>query len=141
MHATRIGVAGLGLIGGSVALRLAGVAGITVTGLDPSPASAEQARAAGITIVGTTAELAARAQLVFVAAPPALTATLVAELLAADPQVIVCDLASTKAGITEQVAALAGDGGARYLPAHPLMGSDRTGFEAAGADLLHVANL
>lgn len=136
MHATRIGVAGLGLIGGSVALRLAGVAGITVTGLDPDPVTREQARAAGIEIADDVTALAAASQIVFVAAPPHVTPALVIDALTAGPDVLVCDLASTKQVIAAQVAAGAGAEAARYLPAHPLMGSDRTGFDAARSDLL-----
>ncbi len=138
MPAGTIGVAGLGLIGGSVALRLAD-AGVSVIGLDPSPQAAEQAAAAGISVVSHLATLAGQAQLVFVAAPPARAPEVVAELLAADPHVLVCDLASTKARIAAAVAELAGPDAARYLPVHPLMGSDRGGFAAASPALLRGA--
>lgn len=138
MSRPRIGVAGLGLIGGSLALRLA-AAGREVRGADPAGAARAGAAAAGIELCATLPELAAASDLVIVAAPPRLVPELVAELLAADPQVLVCDAASVKASVAAGVAALAGPDAARFLPAHPMMGSDRSGFAAADPALLEGA--
>lgn len=63
-----IAVVGLGNLGGSVAARLAGE-GFRVSGFDPSPVAQTKAEAAGVTIVGSVAELVGDAELVFTSLP------------------------------------------------------------------------
>jgi prephenate dehydrogenase len=95
------------------------------------------ARVAGFEVAGDPAAVAAASDVVLVCVPPARTAAAVLELLAADADVVVADVASVKAPVVRAVAA-AGDV-RRYVPAHPLAGSERTGWEAGDAALLRDA--
>lgn len=131
---TRVGVAGLGLIGGSIARRLAELPEYEAHGLTRNEATAAEAAEAGIEMAGSIEELASRAELVMVAVPPKHTAALVAAVLAADPDVLVTDVASVKARVVHQV----GETG-RFLPSHPLAGAELSGWAAARADLLDGA--
>jgi prephenate dehydrogenase len=128
----RVGVIGLGLIGGSIAKRLAELPDeYEALGHTRSEAASAEAAKAGIEMAGSVEELAAGAELVVVAAPPKDTASLVAAVLAADGDVLVTDVASVKGRIAEAV----GDN-PRYLPSHPLAGAETSGWPAARADLL-----
>ena len=51
---------------------------------------------------------------------------------------VVTDVASTKAAITAEAARLLGDG-ATFIGAHPMAGSERSGVDAADAELFHGA--
>jgi prephenate dehydrogenase len=124
-----LAVVGLGLIGGSFALgaRQAGLFD-RIVGIDASAVHGEQALAAGL-----CDELAS-------AVPPSADAVLVAvpsdavaQALGAlqDHPGLVFDVASVKGGILDGLAARP----ARYLPAHPIAGSERSGPGAARADL------
>lgn len=128
---TTVGVVGLGLIGGSVALA-ADRAGHHVVAWDSDTESREQATAAGIAV---SADLSA-AQVVVLALPlPALTGDLTTTLAG----VRVSDVATiTDVGSVKQpvVAAMAAVGlGRRYVPGHPMAGSHQAGFRAATAEL------
>lgn len=73
-------------------------------------------------------------QLVVVAAPPDVTAELVAKALADYPAAFVIDIASVKAGILESLE----QGGAdtsRYLGTHPMAGREKSGPVAARGEL------
>jgi prephenate dehydrogenase len=131
----RAGVLGLGLIGGSLLQGLA-AAGASPAGADTDPAATGGARAAGFEVLEDAPALARACDVVVVCVPPARTAAALDELLAADPAVIVADAASVKAPI---LAALAGRDLDRYVPAHPLAGSERAGWDAAEPALLRDA--
>lgn len=143
-----VGIVGLGLIGGSIAKRLAQPdSGYGVLGFAPSARTVAAAQAFGLPLAGSVAQLAGASDLVVVAGPPNVTVRLVAELLTSDPQVLVTDVASVKRSIVDGLAALAaapehpltaGDL-TRYLPAHPLAGSEAAGFDAATPELLDRA--
>lgn len=128
---TTVGVVGLGLIGGSVALA-ADRAGHHVVAWDIDAESREQASAAGIAVA---ADLSA-AEVVVLALPlPALTDDLTTTLAG----VRISDAATfTDVGSVKQpvVEAMAAAGLAqRYVPGHPMAGTERAGFGAATAEL------
>jgi prephenate dehydrogenase len=135
----RPGVLGLGLIGGSLLQGLA-AAGAEPLGADAEPAVAAAARGAGFGVVDGAAELAAGCDVVIVCVPPARAAAAVAELLDADPRVVVTDVASVKAPVLQEVTGRV-DAAAleRFLPAHPLAGAESRGWEAAQPGLLRDA--
>ena len=132
-----VGVVGLGLIGGSLAKALQ-AAGVPVVATDP--ASNEEARAAGLSVVDDVAGLALhRPEVVVLAAPlRAMRAVAgeLAEALAGEPgwDPTVTDVGSVKAPVREAVAdaGLAG----RYVGAHPMSGTERSGFDASSAELM-----
>jgi prephenate dehydrogenase len=132
-----VGIVGLGLIGGSLAKALQ-AAGVPVVATDP--ASNEEARAAGLSVVDDVAGLALhRPGIVVLAAPlRAMRAVAgeLAEALAGEPgwDPTVTDVGSVKAPVREAVAdaGLAG----RYVGAHPMSGTERSGFGASSAELM-----
>jgi prephenate dehydrogenase len=132
-----VGIVGLGLIGGSLAKALQ-AAGVPVVATDP--ASNEEARAAGLSVVDDVAGLALhRPEIVVLAAPlRAMRAVAgeLAEALAGEPgwDPSVTDVGSVKAPVREAVAdaGLAG----RYVGAHPMSGTERSGFGASSAELM-----
>lgn len=132
-----VGIVGLGLIGGSLAKALQ-AAGVPVVATDP--ASNEEARAAGLSVVDDVAGLALhRPEIVVLAAPlRAMRAVAgeLAEALAGEPgwDPTVTDVGSVKAPVREAVAdaGLAG----RYVGAHPMSGTERSGFGASSAELM-----
>lgn len=132
----RIGIAGLGLIGGSL-LRGLAERGRGVTGFDVDARVRERAEGEGLTAAASLEELAGRSDVVFVAVPPRAVARTVAAALQASPEVIVADAASVKQRVVADVAAAAPDAVDRFVPAHPLAGRQHSGWEAASADLLH----
>ncbi len=97
---------------------------------DPSPSALALATDLG----AGQARLEAAVGLVVVAAPPDVVADVVAAQLAVEPQAVVTDLASVKAGPLKTLQ----DSGidlSRYVGAHPMAGRERSGAVAARADL------
>jgi len=127
-----IGVAGLGLIGGSLALALK--ERHHVTGFDTDPKTREAARAAGIDVVAMLDALLP-ADAVIVATPmDAVVPTLV--LLAPHAgTAVLLDVASVR-GAVETFAASAPAADCRIVGLHPMAGRSGAGFGAASADLL-----
>jgi len=125
-----VGVIGLGLIGGSVALAAREHAGAEVVGCDEDNAAVEAALARGaIDRAGPVSELAG-ADLVVVAVPvAALESTVRSVLESAAPETTVTDVGSTKAAL---VSAIADE---RFIGGHPLAGAESAGIEQARADL------
>jgi len=133
----RLCVAGVGLIGGSLALaaKEAGLVG-EVVGLGRTAANLETARARGIVdrIATDPRDAAAGADAICLAAPVGSCAALAEALRPhARPGAILTDVGSVKASL---VAALE----ARWTPglvvgAHPIAGSEASGAAAARADL------
>ncbi|HYN48962.1 MAG TPA: prephenate dehydrogenase/arogenate dehydrogenase family protein [Candidatus Nanopelagicales bacterium] len=133
----RLALLGLGLIGGSVA-RAAHAAGWQVVAWTPSGAAPRIARAEGAIDVaaGTLREAVDGADLVVLAAPPLACGELLGVLAgirrdALRRDVVISDVASTKALLVQQAAAL----GLRFVGGHPMAGRDESGFAAGSADL------
>jgi prephenate dehydrogenase len=135
----RTGVLGLGLIGGSLLKGLA-AAGEEPLGADADPHVAGAARAGGFGVVPDAAALARECDVVIACIPPGSAGRAAAELLAADPDVVVADAASVKGSVMRDVAAHAGAAAmARFVGAHPLAGSAAAGWDASDVRLLRDA--
>ncbi len=125
-----VAVVGTGLLGASVAMGLR-VAGVDVALFDPSP-----------TALALAVDLGARRRLtgvdapdlVVVAAPPDVTADVVADALERHRDAVVTDVASVKARIAADLAERGADT-TRYVGSHPMAGRERSGAIAARADL------
>ncbi|WP_433529808.1 prephenate dehydrogenase [Micromonospora sp. CA-263727] len=129
----RAAVVGTGLIGGSVLLRLH-AAGLDVTGWDPDEATRRRARSTGVPTAERLVDAVADRDVVFLGGPlPTLPATLVEVAAATDDDCLLTDVGSTKA----ELAAFAGARGLthRFVPGHPMAGTDRAGLGAALPEL------
>jgi prephenate dehydrogenase len=134
----RVGVVGVGLIGGSVAaalkqFKLAG----TVVGYAPDD-SARQALALGLIdeVSSDLAELASRLDLLVLAAP-VLQLPDVLERIAPTlgRATVITDCASTKTSVVAAAQHYLGDAFSRFVPAHPIAGSELSGPTAANVNL------
>lgn len=128
---TTIGIVGLGLIGGSLALA-ARRAGHVVTAWDAAEGTREQAAQQGLTV---RADLTG-AELVVLSVPMAdLTHGLAATLagVGVSDTATITDVGSLKQPVADaiRVAGLA----ERYVGGHPMAGTERHGFGAASPDL------
>jgi len=122
------GVIGLGLVGGSVALALRD-AGYEVGGTDTDDAAVERALADGIV---DRAELPSDASLTVVATPVDSIPDGVKTALAETPG-WVTDTGSVKGPIAEAISH------ERFVPSHPMAGSEQSGLDGARPDLFRGA--
>jgi prephenate dehydrogenase len=125
----RAQVIGTGLLGGSVAGALRN-AGWHVTGRDVDPAVTERARERGL-LDATGTDPAAH--LVVVATPVGDLALTVAGALTAHPEAVVTDVGSVKGAVAAAVT------DPRFVPGHPMAGSEMDGVEGADPDLFRGA--
>ncbi|MDU0967832.1 MAG: prephenate dehydrogenase [Actinomycetaceae bacterium] len=124
-------IVGTGLLGASIGLALS-AEGVDVQLSDTSPAAEALARDVGAGAIRT--ESSPTPTLVVVAAPPDVTASVVADQLERFPHATVTDVASVKSIIAEELAAHGADC-TRYVGSHPMAGRERSGAAAADADL------
>ncbi|MCE1177602.1 MAG: prephenate dehydrogenase [Micrococcales bacterium] len=130
----RVHLIGSGLIGTSLGLALRRL-GWPVTLEDASPTSAALARDLGAGDLGDAAATDAPApDVVVVATPPDVAASVIASSLERFPEATVTDVASVKGAVLRDLAAACVDTG-RYVGAHPMAGREKSGAIAARADL------
>ncbi len=131
----RLVIVGVGLMGGSLAaaLREAGFAE-RIVGVDADPAALEEARSRGLIDEARGLEAAVGdADIVVLATPLGTLPDLLACVArGAAPEAIITDMGSAKGPL----AAIGRDLGlARYVPGHPMAGSECSGPASARADL------
>jgi prephenate dehydrogenase len=132
-------VCGVGLIGGSfaLALRRAGAVG-TVVGIGRSRAALERALALGIidAIADGWADALADADFVLLAAPVGqMDAIMAAMAPHLRPGTVVTDAGSTKRDVVAAIGRHLDAHLATVVPAHPIAGAEKSGAEAAFAEL------
>ena len=135
----KIVICGVGLIGGSFALALkkSGFKG-QILGLERSPDVLERAHALGIVDeIGLSLEETLRdADLVVLSVPVAQTGNVLEMMLPYwHENLIVSDTGSTKTEVVAMAREVLGEKIARFIPAHPIAGSEMNGPEAAVDDL------
>jgi prephenate dehydrogenase len=138
---TRMAVIGLGLMGGSIA-RALHARGVRVLGYDRDGTQLDAAVREGIVHEPLDAGLAglAKAEVVILATPVDATITLLPCVASYIGEArLVMDVASTKRSIV--AAAEAVGLGPRYVGAHPLTGSHRSGWGASRASLFEDARV
>jgi prephenate dehydrogenase len=133
----RVAVLGTGLMGTSVAMA-AVRAGASVRGWDLDPGTLDRAAArGGFEGVASLDEAVVGADLVVVCTPIPTIAPLAAAALAAAPGAIVTDVGSIKGRVAREVADHATpEHLGRYVPGHPMGGSERSGPEHASPSVL-----
>ena len=128
---SRVHVVGTGLLGTSIGLALC-ERGVTVTLADQSPSALSLAEDYGAGVERTQDH--ADPELVVVATPPDVVASVVAEALESFPSALVMDVASVKAAIARDVAHSSAHS-ARFVPTHPMAGRERGGAVSGRSDL------
>ena len=133
----RVAVLGTGLMGTSIAMAAAR-AGAAVSGWDVDPAtSARAAAAAGFEERPTLDAAVSDAELVVVCTPIPTIAAVAAAVLAVAPNAIVIDVGSIKGSVLRELAAVAAAQDLpRFVPSHPMGGSERSGPEHAAASVV-----
>jgi prephenate dehydrogenase len=136
----RVTILGTGLIGGSFALALRkDLTDISISGWDRSEVVREKEVRSVFdeTFSGSLGPALAKADLIYVALPIAVTLDLFSEIARqAPPSALVTDACSTKLRIMEESSQLfAGNSGAIFLGGHPMAGKELSGIAAADADL------
>lgn len=133
-----LAVVGVGLIGGSfaAALRRAGQVG-RVLGVGRNAQSLARAVELGLIDEAASAEDAATcADLILLATPVGGLGDVLSRMRAhLRSDTVLTDGGSTKAEVVEAARAALGDRIAQFVPGHPIAGAERTGPEAADADL------
>jgi len=134
----RVAIVGVGLIGGSfaLALRAAGLCG-HVLGVGRGAANLESARRLGvIDSIATDPAQAAGCDLVMVATPVAQFERVLSALAPGlRAGALVTDGGSTKRDVVAAARKALGPKIAQFVPGHPISGAEKSGAEAAKADL------
>ena len=132
----RLAVIGVGLIGGSFALALKQAKQVShVVGVGRNAANLKTALERGI-IDSTAPDAAAAARgadLVLISTPVAQFPAVFASLKEA--KALITDGGSTKRDVIAAARKALGKGIARFVPAHPIAGAEKSGAAAASADL------
>lgn len=135
-EAKTVGIIGLGLIGGSIALKLRqqGYAG-EVLGVDRSDKAVEEALSLGIIDEGISLEsVVDKTDVIIVAIPVDATKKILPTLLGqCTPNQVVIDMGSTKSAIAKEVVKHRNR--FSYVACHPIAGTENNGPSAAFASL------
>ncbi len=131
----RLCVAGVGLMGGSLAraLRAAGQVG-EIVGWGRNPAHLERALALGVIdrFEQDAAAAAAGADMVVLAVPVGATGEVLARLQPGlSPEAVVTDVGSTKGSVVADVRRVLGGLPPWFVPGHPIAGTEQSGVEAS----------
>lgn len=124
-----VGVVGLGLIGSSVVRGLVGAH--DVVGVDPDPDAVATVAGLGVRTARTWRDLT-DCDVVLLAAPTRVNASILDQLMGTTPDARVADLGSVKAAIDETARR---NPGFRFVGTHPMAGSERSGAESGTPDL------
>ena len=135
----RLAVIGLGLIGGSFAkgLRASGLCR-EVVGCDPDPVTQRQAVSLGVvdSMAPDLPSAVQGADMILLAVPVLAMRSVLQQLAALELNgAVVTDAGSTKTAVVDAVREAYGEVPAWFVPGHPIAGSERSGVEAADADL------
>jgi prephenate dehydrogenase len=130
----KVGIIGLGLIGGSIARKLLLSSGYAVYGFDSLPGACSLAENEGVEILSEE-EMAEVCDLVVVATNVNSVAEELEKMLLFGAEAIV-DIASIKQPVIESLSHLPDDLLSSYVATHPMAGSQRSGFRNSRADLL-----
>lgn len=144
VHFKRIAIAGVGLIGGSLAAALKQAGSVDeIVGLGRRRETLEQALSLGLidTIADETAYLGDIDVLVL-AAPVAQTAAVLHSIAPRlGVETIVTDAGSTKSDVIAAARAALGERFVNFVPGHPIAGAEKSGPCAARADLFVGRNI
>lgn len=128
----RVGIIGLGLIGGSVALAARRCwPGLHITACDPAPITHEAVSQGAITAVVDHIEDLTASDLIIIATPVQTVPHVLEVLALTGTRALVTDVSSTKRTVMEAAARTR----LTFVGGHPVAGSESSGLAAARADL------
>ncbi len=141
----KVAILGCGLIGGSLAaaLRRRNLAS-SIVGHDRDADACAQGVAAGLLDASAddARQAVHHANLIVLAVPVGAMPALLAQIAGAlAPTAVVTDVGSTKADVLAAARAALGPAFERFVPAHPIAGSERSGLQAADPDLFEGCNV
>jgi len=133
----RVGILGLGLIGGSLALSLKGKRGAPeVWGCDSRKETVRQAISAGAIARGCTEAQLSACDVVIVCVPVLRSVEAIRRLgPRMRPGTVLTDAGSVKSGIVREGERSAARGAFFFVGGHPIAGTEASGFSAADPDL------
>jgi len=134
----QLAVLGLGLIGGSIALA-ASERGLNTWAWDPDESARVEATRHGIKVSSTLADLVVSTpQILLVAVPLRFMSEVMSEIaLHISPLTTLTDVGSVKTRVREAVHSAGLN--ELYVGAHPMAGTERSGFAAASSDIISGA--
>ena len=144
LHSKTILIVGLGLIGGSIARALKKSSPQQrILATDENTASLTLALQEKIVDeVGTLAHCCAMADIVILALPPLVAVEVLGEIAkSVNTTTIVTDVASVKSHIVAEVNKLGPEFSQRFVPGHPIAGSEKSGYIASRAELFSGRNV
>lgn len=137
----KVGIAGLGLIGGSLA-KVYKEKGHTVLGYDKDGGTLEFAVISGAMDGVLTKENARECDVIFIALFPAVAISFYKEWSDHfSPETFVIDCCGTKAQVCEECFRTAKEKGLIFIGGHPMAGTHKTGFKASRANLFNGASM
>lgn len=128
----KVGIIGLGLIGGSIAKALKGKGTYVATVKSKSPDVAEARKIIDRVFPNLNA-LAQEVDLLIIATPLSSVIPIAREI-SSDHPLLVIDVGSVKGEIVKEFARLT-KGHVEFLSTHPMAGTEKSGFDAADAEL------
>lgn len=138
----KVGIVGLGLMGGSMAKSVKTRTGHTVYGIDLDQETMMLSRICGAIDGPLNEETLPQCDLVLVAIRPQAAVDWVREHA---PQIgksaILVDLCGVKRTVVEQIAPIAAEYGFAYIGGHPMAGRERGGFTSSTEDLYVGASM
>lgn len=132
----KIGIVGLGLIGGSLGIDLR-ESGHQIYGISRSPETCETALERGVVDHASTEfEILSATEVVFVCTPIFAIASTIKQILPyLDPETIITDVGSVKQPIVSECSQL----WSNFIGGHPMAGTSESGIDAALANLFKGA--
>ena len=138
----KVGIVGLGLIGGSMAKSIKTHTAHTVYGCDLDAETMTLARMCGAIDAPLTQDLLPTCDLILVAIRPGAAVEWVRQNGAQiSKSSILVDLCGVKRTVVKAIAPLAREYGFAYIGGHPMAGSERSGFTAASDHLYTGASM
>ena len=138
----KVGIVGLGLIGGSMARSIKNRTSHTVFGIDLDQETMILARLCGAIDGPLTDEILSQCDLILAAIRPQAAVDWVKEHAAQiSRSAILVDLCGVKRVVVEQLAPIAAEHGFTYIGGHPMAGRERSGFTASTDDLYVGASM
>lgn len=129
-----IGIIGLGMIGGSIALSLKNK-GYKIIGMNRSKEPIEKALKLNIIDESASLDYPPETDFTFVCTTVAVVPYFIRKVLDYTDKTIVIDVASTKSFIMKELEDLPKEKLSRFIGGHPMAGSEKTGIDYAQKDL------